>query len=246
MKSRKRPRVLHFLPFNVRGGAEEHALSILSAIGSSGFEPWIAAPPALLANLDQELKAFNVQTFSVTHASPFALAEASRFARFLRRQRIAIVHSHMFLASIFASPLAKLCGVRGIVETFHLREVWREDKPLKGSFWLDRQIGRFVDRYIAVSQAARRHLTDTKGIPRSKVTTIYNGRDLTRFRPPLPGERTHARAELGVSNKLTLLVLGRLEPQKGHIYVIEALTGLVPTRPHLVALFAGAGALWRN
>jgi glycosyltransferase involved in cell wall biosynthesis len=242
-ESRDRPRVLHFLPFAVRGGAEEHALSLLSALANSGFEPWIAAPPALLADLAQELKAFGVQTFSITHASLFAFAEVSRFARFLRRQRIAIVHSHMFPASIFASPLARVCGVRGVVETFHLREVWREDKPLKGSFWLDRQISRFVDRYIAVSHAAERHLSDTKGIPRSKVTTIHNGRDLTRFHPPFPGERAHARAELGVSNKQTLLVLGRLEPQKGHIYVIETIRGLVRAWPRLIALFAGAGAL---
>jgi len=227
----------------VRGGAEEHALSILSAVADSGFEPWIAAPPALLADLAPDLKAFDVQTFSVSHASPFAFGEVSRFARFLRRERIAIVHSHMFPASIFASPLARLCGVRGVVEIFHLREVWREDKTLKGSFWLDRQVGRFVDRYIAVSHAATRHLIETKGISRSKVITIHNGRDLTRFRPPLPSERAQARAELGVSDRPALLVLGRLESQKGHIYVIEAMRELVRDRPHLIALFAGAGAL---
>ena len=36
--------VLHLLTGSVFGGAEEHALSILTAIGAYGFEPCLAAP----------------------------------------------------------------------------------------------------------------------------------------------------------------------------------------------------------
>jgi glycosyltransferase involved in cell wall biosynthesis len=238
-----RPRILQFLPFAVRGGVEEHALSILAALPDYGFEPWIAAPSALLAQMAPELSAFGVRSFSVSRLSPLAIAEVFRFARFLRREGIAIVHSHMFPASLFASPVARLSGVRGVVETFHLREVWREDKLLKASFWLDRQVARFVDRYIAVSHAVERHLVENKRISQSKVTTIYNGRDLRRFRPRLAHERAHARRELAVTDAQVLLVLGRLEPQKGHAYLIEAMQGLVQHWPRLVALFAGTGSL---
>jgi len=130
-----------------------------------------------------------------------------------------------------------------VVETFHLREAWREGKWFKGSFWLDRQVGRLVDRYIAVSHAAERHLLETKGIAQSKVVTIHNGRDLTRFHPPSRAEIARARAELGLSDKQVLLVLGRLEPQKGHEFLIDALRRVVPRWPKLVALFAGEGRL---
>jgi glycosyltransferase involved in cell wall biosynthesis len=40
-----------------------------------------------------------------------------------------------------------------------------------------------------------------------------------------------------------MLVLGRLEQQKGHVFLIEAFKGLAARRPKLIALFAGSGAL---
>jgi glycosyltransferase involved in cell wall biosynthesis len=241
--ARQRPRILHILPFSVRGGAEEHALSILAALRENGFDPWLAARPALLDQMTADLKRLEIGCVSIANPSLWAVSSAARFVGFLRRKRIAVVHSHMFPASMFASPLARLAGVRGVVETFHLREVWREQKLLKRHFWLDRQVARFVDRYIAVSHAAERHLVDNKGIARSKIAVIHNGRDLTRFHPPSPSERMKARAGLEIDGRHALLVLGRLEPQKGHLYLIAALRSLVPDYPRLLALFAGSGAM---
>ena len=239
----RRPRILHILPFSVRGGAEEHALSILAALRENGFDPWLAARPALLAQMSAELSRFDIGWFSIANPSLLAIGDAARFVRFLKRERIAVVHSHMFPASMFASPLGRLAGVRGVVETFHLREVWRENKVLKRNFWVDRQVARFVDRYIAVSHAAERHLVENKGIARSKIAVIHNGRDLTHFHPPSALERMKARAALELEDRQAVLVLGRLEPQKGHFYLIDALRSLVRDYPRLIALLAGSGAL---
>lgn len=240
---RAKARVLHYLCSEVRGGIEEHALSLLARLPARGFRPYLAAPPGLLSMMGAELEAAGVHTLALRRSSVWDFRDAAAFVAVLRLERIAVVHSHLFVGSMFASPLARLAGVPAVVETFHLPEVWRLDKPLKRSFWLDRQVARCVDRYIAVSAAAARHLAAHKRIPAHKVRTIRNGRDLARFRPPSAAETAAARARLGVGGAPVVVVVGRLEPQKGHALMIRAAQILVRSLPSLRVIFVGGGSL---
>jgi len=237
------PRVLHVLTEEVRGGIEEHVLSILVSLGRYGFQPHLAAPGALLDQMSTELGSAGIQTVALENPGFLNRTSASIFRTYLTTRRIAIVHSHTFLASMFASPLARMAGIAATVETFHLPEIWREGKWLKGSFWIDRQIGRFVDQYLAVSRVAENHLIERKRIAAHRIRMIYNGRDLGRFRPWSERERAQARSALGLSDQLVVVTIGRLEPQKGHVFLIDAIARLAPRWPSLVALFAGSGEL---
>ncbi len=238
-----KPRILHYLSGNVIGGIEEYVLSLLAAMVNYGCVPYLAAPPQLLRAMKQRSRTLDLRCVAIEQTSPLDWRSSRKFLNFLKAERIDLVHSHLFVTSLFASPLARLAGVSAVVETFHLREVWRENKWLKSSFWLDRQVSRFVDRYIAVSHAAEQHLLENKGIARSKIVTILNGRDLIRFHPPTSTEIASARAALGVTDEQVVMVLGRLEPQKGHAFLIDAFKKLAPRWPKLVAFFAGSGAL---
>jgi len=237
------PRILHFLTEEVRGGIEEHVLSILVSLRRYGFEPHLAAPSALLEQMSAELGAARVHTLAIEDASFLNRSSASTFRNYLAARHIAIVHSHTFRASMFASPQARMAGIPATVETFHLPEIWREGKWLKGSFWIDRQVGRFVDQYLAVSRVAQDHLVERKRIAPHRIRLIHNGRDLKRFRPWSEHERAQARSALGLSDEMVIVALGRLEPQKGHTFLIKAVARLAPRWPYLVALFAGSGEL---
>ena len=236
-------RILHFLSEPVRGGIEEHVLSILTALPSYGFEPHLAARSGLLAQMSSELDAARVRTIAVENSSLMNRASVALLRNYLVTRNIDLVHSHTFLSSMFASPVARTAGVPAIVETFHLPEVWRKGKWFKGSFWIDRQVGRFVDQYVAVSRAAENHLVERKKVAPDRIRLIYNGRDLTRFHPPSERERAEARRALGVEDRQVLVTLGRLEAQKGHSFLIDAIARLAPQWPSLVALFAGTGEL---
>lgn len=238
------PKILHFIWSSVRAGAEEHALSILAALPDYGLKPYFAAPEQLLGAIRDELAKARVEAFPLDVSSLMDVRAASRFVRLLRSERISLVHSHLFISSLFASPVARLAGVPAVVETFHGREVWREGKPLKGSFWVDSQVARLVDRYIAVSHASARDLREKKKIPAEKIRVIHNGRDLSLYATLDSALRNETRTELGLTTEQrAILVLGRLESQKGHIFLIEALAELVPRWPGVIALFAGSGSL---
>jgi glycosyltransferase involved in cell wall biosynthesis len=153
----------------------------------------------------------------LTHA-----AAALRLARLLRRRRVDILHSHLFYGSLFASPIGRLTRVPVIVETPHVREQWRQG--WKARYFVDRLVGRFVDRYIAVSEANARYLAGEKGLPSEKIAVIRNGCDADRFDP---ARRAPAglKASLGFGEDDPVLVMvGRLQPQKGHRIALHALS----------------------
>ena len=96
--------------------------------------------------------------------------------------------------------------------------------------------------YIAVSHAAAHHLIATKRVPERKVRVIHNGRDLDRFAPADSRRRTATRAALGLGDQPACLTVARLDDQKGHRHLLDALAILAPRWPKLVALLAGDGA----
>jgi glycosyltransferase involved in cell wall biosynthesis len=237
-------RILQLVLHEVRGGAEEHVLSLLRAVRDYGFTPMIAAPASLLETIAPELIQFRVKTLTIKMPTPFNwLYRATQLAGMLTRENVDLVHCHSVIGSFCAGPATYMSRRQPIIETCHGREFWREEKRIKGSFWLDHQISRVVDKYIAVSHATARHLQYNKKIPGSKIVVIHNGRDLTSLIPPMPEERAKARAELGLRDEQTVLLLGRLAVEKGHALLLDALKILGSRRPSLIAMFAGIGPL---
>src|SRR6202453_2961064 len=217
-RSKARPRrpVLHLLTSSAFGGAEEHALSILTAIREYGFEPYLAAPATLIAAMEPGLSAAGVKCIPLEFSSRLDVLTGARLLRCIRRERIALLHCHLFTAVLFGASAARMAGVGAVLETCHGPEVWRMGKGLRSSFWVDRQVGRLVDRYIAVSHAAARHLIETKGVPKNKIRVIHNGRYLDRFGPTNTQRRTATRNSLGLSDEPTIMTLARLDELKGH------------------------------
>src|SRR6267142_1328748 len=144
------------------------------------------------------------------------------------------------LALAAPAPLARWHGAR-VVETYHGREGWRTGL-IGGNFLADRLVSRFVDRVIAVSEAARAFLISGKGYDARKIVVVPNGRDLSVFRPGAGGDAV--RKELGIDRATPLVgVLGRLEEQKGHVYLLEAWPSVLAEFPDARLLLVGDGSL---
>lgn len=237
----KKISILYFSNETDRGGAEEHLLSLLRGLDRSLFQLHLACTDEMAKKLrldmPEDVEIFRMMLRKTTH-----FAGMIQLARILRERHIGILHSHMFYASLFASPIGRLLGVPLILETPHVREQWRKGR-LKSSYAIDRFIGRSVDYYIAVSKANAQYLAEEKKLPPRKIVVIRNGCDMSRF-DPARREPSGLRESLGFApSDPVLVVLGRLEPQKGHRVLLNALPLIRVQFPATRVVCLGDGSL---
>lgn len=237
----KRIGLMMVLTSAVRGGVEEVVVGLLQRLDPSEFRLSIAAPPALLDALAPDLTHVGLDALAVEAESWTHVRQLDRLAAFMRRLRPEVVNPHLFRSTAIAAPLARMSGVRGVVETYHGREAWRTG-ALRGRFVADRLVARLVTRVIAVSRGAADFLVHGKGYPAHKVVVIPNGRDLTRF--AAGQDRDAVRKELGLDRDASVVaVVGRLETQKGHVYLLDAWPEVVAAHPDARLVLVGDGSL---
>ncbi|MFN0150789.1 MAG: glycosyltransferase [bacterium] len=169
-------------------------------------------------------------------------ASAARAVSALRERAPRIVHLHLAWphANAWFPVAAKLAGVPAVVTTEHILfpERHRRDDLRK------RFTRRFVDRAIAVSSAIGGALIGQWGYRERQVRVIPNGVDIARFAGRDPRARARAREHLRVPHDAILVGgVGRLEEQKGFVYLVRAAARLVKRHPRLRIAIAGTGSL---
>jgi glycogen(starch) synthase len=158
-----------------------------------------------------------------------------------------VVHGHDWVVAEASTTLAQRFGVP-LVATVHATESGLYHGHLDGGFsrWRDeveRALVARADRTIVCSQAMRTEVVTALGADPDRVVVVPNGVDLSRWQTS-PQERAVARERLGVADGPLLVLVGRLEHEKGAADAIDALALLGATRPtaHLVLVGDGARA----
>jgi glycosyltransferase involved in cell wall biosynthesis len=119
---------------------------------------------------------------------------------------------------------------------------WAAGSP-KAKFYnfVDQTLIRGFDKVIATSHAVR-GLAAAAGLDAAKLAIIPNGIDLDTRR-----DRADAgaiRGRFGILEEDRLIVaVGRVSPEKGHRYLLEAAALVVPRYPQVRFLIAGDGPL---
>ena len=150
------------------------------------------------------------------------------FARWCRRERIAVVHTCDLYANIFGLPAAKLAGVP--VRIGSRREL-NPDKTA-GQIVLQRQAYRCATKVVANSTAAR-DMLEQEGLAGSSIAVIPNGIDAAAF-----GERSPDAATRPIR---TVITVANLRPEKSHETLLAAASTLVREHPELHFQIVGAG-----
>lgn len=121
----------------------------------------------------------------------------------------------------------------------------REDLKMRLYNRLDRFSLKRCDRIVTVCEPFAQQLTE-QGIAREKISVVPNSIAAANFLRPDPALAAEWRTRLGIaSDERVVLSIGRLSPEKGHRYLIDAASLLVKSgqAPKLKVLIAGTGVL---
>src|SRR5256885_12010767 len=91
--------VLYFTNSIVRGGAEEHILTLLRQLDRTLFRPLMVCPPECAEKLRPDLPG-DVKVEELNLTWPYQISRARRLAGVLSENRVSILHSHLFGSSL--------------------------------------------------------------------------------------------------------------------------------------------------
>jgi glycosyltransferase involved in cell wall biosynthesis len=114
------------------------------------------------------------------------------------------------------------------------------EKRSRLRLWVDRLTDGLVTRHVCVSRDVADFSINRGGLPSAKVCVIPNGVDGERFAQAAPADLTPFGIPRG---SRVLLFVGRLDPQKGPLELLEASAELLTEFPDLHVLMVGDGPL---
>jgi glycosyltransferase involved in cell wall biosynthesis len=187
--------------------------------------------------LEDEIRQLGVPVTVLGYRGRWDLSLAWRLARWLRANRIAVVHTHLFTADTWGRLAAWLGGVRAMFTTVHSTNEWKS--PLYRA--VDRLLAGRSTRVIACSDEVGEILVHRDRLPAARVQVIPNGVALDRFAAVAADG---VRAEWGVPpSRVLLTMVGRFHPAKGHARLVGALARLRARGVACHCLFVGDGDL---
>ena len=173
-------RILQFIGSFHQGGSERQAVALTRLLKNEGsFEVYAATlnnKGVLRAGIDNlglpEIPEFPLTSF---YNANF-VRQVRRCAKYLRDNKIDLVHTHDFYTNVFGMAAATLAGVSVRIaskrETGGMRSAGQE-------FVEKLAFGR-ANAIVVNSGSVREHLID-RLIPGEKMNVIYNGIDLEQF-----------------------------------------------------------------
>ena len=161
-----------------------------------------------------------------------------RFARYLRDERVQIVHAPVMDTNIFATPWALLARTPVIITSRR----WWHSLPNRKLQLGNRAAFRLSDAVLANSAQVARSVQEREGVPSNRIWQVTNFVDDGAFTPLTGEQRASTRVRWGIPDgALVAGCVARLVPVKDHGTLLNAfaLVRLACPSAHLVLVGDG-------
>jgi glycosyltransferase involved in cell wall biosynthesis len=222
------------------GGTELNALRTAERMDRSRFEISVISlqPDGPLAER-YRAAGIPVHPYRLTSLyAPDSVRQGVRLLRWLRRERIEILHCHDLYANLFAAPWGRMAGVRTVITSRR----WLHSLPNRRLEIANRLMFRVGHWVLVNSPAVADSLTKTDGVSPAKVITLSNFVGDGAFAALSLTTKAQIRAEFGIpADAVVVGCIARLAPVKDHATLLRAVNQLCRMWPQLHLMLVGDG-----
>ncbi|MBR9689792.1 MAG: glycosyltransferase family 4 protein [Candidatus Altiarchaeota archaeon] len=154
-------------------------------------------------------------------------------ARSCENKSFDIIHANDWMTI----PAGVILQSKGKPLIFHIHSTEYDrtnNNPREWVIEMERFGAEKADLVVANSYRTKRQLVEFYGINPNKITVIYNGIDLEKFRGPI-------NKELKKPGDKVVLFVGRLTIQKGVWHLLQAAKRVISKDPHVKFVIVGSG-----
>ena len=181
--------MLQFIGSFHQGGSERQAVQLTRLLKEGAevnvFAAALNKEGVLLAEMEslglREIPEFKLASFYDLNF----LKQLKKCVRFLRENKIEIVHTHDFYTNVFGITAARLARIPLKIASK------RETGGMRSQAQkiIEKQIFKTADRVVANSEAVKNYLI-SEGTVANKINVVYNGLDLQRLTPKTTNRKT--------------------------------------------------------
>jgi glycosyltransferase involved in cell wall biosynthesis len=231
-------KVLHVINTLAVGGAECHLLTLCKQLRGYGIETVVAFGRESIGDsrsLRRDFEECGIRTIRAGLERRYDPSFPIRVLQIATAERPDILHSHLPRADLVAAVATRLTRPRPWVVSVH--NIHDAEATWSGEYLMPlvRRLWRRADRVIAISGAVRDWLVREQAIGPGRIRVVHYGIDVERFAPV----RSQLRRAWGIADEPVVGAIGRLEPRKGHEYLIDAMASIRRRLPGAVLVIAG-------
>ncbi len=235
-----RIKVVHLLYSLEMGGAERLVLSIVKHLDRSKYDGIIYSFKG--GSLERELIRSKINYHVVGKKSRFDAQFPLKLHEALTRERVQVLHCHLFSPNFWGRIVGKVCGIKSIITTEHSM-AYRKSFSQKVT---ERMLCVLSSKIVAVSEAVRQSQIDQGKIPPERIVTIRNGLEVDAVTAAANGieGRKILRDQFGVKDdELLILSVGRLIVAKGYENLLLAMPRILESVKKAKLIITGEGPL---
>ena len=228
-----------------QGGSERQAVQLTRLLCEDGtFNVFLAA-----LNDEGVLKS-EVESLGLTKIPEFKLRsfhdlnflkQLRNCVRYIKQNKIEIVHTHDFYSNVFGIAAARLAGVKLKIASKRETSGMRSDSQK----FIEKKIFGTANKIVANSVAVRNYLIG-ENIAEAKISVIYNGLDAERLKPEeTDRQKICHELDLPVDGHLRFvtLVANLRHTVKNQPLLMRTARKVIEKMPHTHFVLAGEGEL---
>ena len=236
-----KPHIVHIRDSSGIFGAERVILTLAKNIDRTKFNLTILCLKRGDGGSDRlitEAHRHGIGVWNINVRGRLDMGAINRIRALFTREGVSLFHSHDFKSDFYGLLASLGTGIKRVA-TAHGST---RDSFLKRCylFFNEMLIYPHFDRIIAVSQDLRDYLTH-KRLSREKVVVIQNGLDISLLQLDEISDNSSQGPLRIPSGHVVFSVIGRLFPDKGHRFFLEAFASLRKKTPHIYGLIVGDG-----